>query len=221
MPVALAGLVVWGLWLYRVILSRRARPTVNDFSTTTSVVVPSFHEDPDILMQCLETWLVQDPTEIIIVLDVDDIEAYAAAHRPRTNRPSGRSCSSTRASARRWARASGTPQARSSCSPTPTRPGNPGCSPPVQMPFVDPRVGAVGTQQNVYQRTSSVWRRIADWLVDLRYYDYVPAMGGPARWPACPAGPPPTAAPPSCRCCRTSRTSSSSAGAASPATTGG
>jgi N-acetylglucosaminyltransferase len=47
----------------------------------------------------------------------------------------------------------------------------------VQMPFIDPQVGGVGTQQNVYQRTSSVWRKIADWLVNLRYYDYVPAMG--------------------------------------------
>ena len=47
----------------------------------------------------------------------------------------------------------------------------------VQMPFVDPQVGAVGTQQNVYQRTSSIWRRFADWMLDLRYYDYVPAMG--------------------------------------------
>jgi N-acetylglucosaminyltransferase len=47
----------------------------------------------------------------------------------------------------------------------------------VQMPFIDPTVGGVGTQQNVYQRTTSVWRRMADWLVNLRYYDYVPAMG--------------------------------------------
>jgi len=47
----------------------------------------------------------------------------------------------------------------------------------VQMPFIDPAVGGVGTQQNVYQRTTSIWRRVADWLVNLRYYDYVPAMG--------------------------------------------
>jgi N-acetylglucosaminyltransferase len=53
----------------------------------------------------------------------------------------------------------------------------PGLLDAVQMPFVDPEVGGVGTQQNVYQRTTSVWRRIADWLVNLRYYDYVPAMG--------------------------------------------
>ena len=53
----------------------------------------------------------------------------------------------------------------------------PGLLAAVQMPFVDPAVGGVGTQQNVYQRRTSVWRRIADWLVNLRYYDYVPAMG--------------------------------------------
>jgi len=47
----------------------------------------------------------------------------------------------------------------------------------VQMPFADPEVGGVSTQQNVYQRATSVWRRVADWLVNLRYYDYVPAMG--------------------------------------------
>jgi cellulose synthase/poly-beta-1,6-N-acetylglucosamine synthase-like glycosyltransferase len=53
----------------------------------------------------------------------------------------------------------------------------PGLLDAVQMPFEDPDVGGVGTQQNVYQRETSVWRRIADWLVNLRYYDYVPAMG--------------------------------------------
>jgi hyaluronan synthase len=45
------------------------------------------------------------------------------------------------------------------------------------MPFADPEVGGVGTQQNVYLRRTSIWRRLADWLVNLRYHDYVPAMG--------------------------------------------
>jgi cellulose synthase/poly-beta-1,6-N-acetylglucosamine synthase-like glycosyltransferase len=45
------------------------------------------------------------------------------------------------------------------------------------MPFADARVGGVSTQQNVFERETSVWRRIADWMVNLRYFDYVPAMG--------------------------------------------
>src|SRR5699024_990821 len=89
----------------------------------------------------------------------------------------------------------------------------------VQKPFVDPHVGGVSTQQNVYQRTSSLWRRIADWLVTLRYLDYVPAQGRFGAV-ACLSGR--TAAyraSGSCRWSRTWRTSSSSGGAASPATT--
>jgi hyaluronan synthase len=43
------------------------------------------------------------------------------------------------------------------------------------MPFADPTVGAVSTRQNVYLARSSIWRRVADWIIDLRYMDYVPA----------------------------------------------
>ena len=50
-PLAIAGVFVWALWLYRCVLSALARPIVNDFRTTTSVVVPSYREDPDILMR--------------------------------------------------------------------------------------------------------------------------------------------------------------------------
>ena len=59
-PLAVAGTIVWGLWFYRVILSRRYKPTVSSFRTTTSLVVPSYHEDPDILMRCLDTWRDQN-----------------------------------------------------------------------------------------------------------------------------------------------------------------
>jgi len=176
MPVALAGTIVWGLWLYRVILSRRARPIVSNFSASTSVIVPSFHEDPDILMRCLESWLAQDPTEIIIVLDVKDLEAYDRIRA--LEKPSVRPVL-FRHAGKRSALGCGVRAARCDLlifvdSDTSWEPG---LLAAVQMPFEDPWVGGVGTQQNVYGRESSVWRRIADWLVNLRYYDYVPAMG--------------------------------------------
>jgi cellulose synthase/poly-beta-1,6-N-acetylglucosamine synthase-like glycosyltransferase len=47
----------------------------------------------------------------------------------------------------------------------------------IQMPFADPTVGGVGTRQSVYMRGTSIWRRVADWLINVRYLDYVPAMG--------------------------------------------
>jgi cellulose synthase/poly-beta-1,6-N-acetylglucosamine synthase-like glycosyltransferase len=175
-PLAIAGGIVWALWLYRAILSARVKPIESDYRTTTSVIVPSFHEDPQILLSCLETWRSQSPTEIIIVLDVADTDAYDAivmladeTIRPVLFEHAGK----------RSALGAGIRLAQGEIfvltdSDTAWAPG---LLENVQKPFVDPRVGGVSTQQNVYQRTSSIWRRIADWLVNLRYYNYVPAMG--------------------------------------------
>jgi cellulose synthase/poly-beta-1,6-N-acetylglucosamine synthase-like glycosyltransferase len=175
-PLAIAGTIVWGLWFYRVILSRMYRPTRSSFRTTTSVVVPSYHEDPDILMRCLDTWREQEPTEIIIVLDVADVEAYNrivalgdSRVTPVLFHHAGKR--SALGCGIRLATGEVLVLVDSDTAWTP------GLLEAVQMPFEDPEVGGVSTQQNVYQRNSSVWRRMADWLVNLRYYDYVPAMG--------------------------------------------
>ncbi|RZS87077.1 cellulose synthase/poly-beta-1,6-N-acetylglucosamine synthase-like glycosyltransferase [Motilibacter rhizosphaerae] len=185
-PVGLAGILVWSLWAYRFVLSRRAKPIVNDYRTTTSVVVPSFREDPDILLRCLRTWLSQDPTEVVIVPDVEDVEVIARLKE--VDDPRLRVIPFVHRG-KRSALGVGIRAATSDVvvlvdSDTAWRRG---LLDAVQMPFEDPRVGAVSTQQNVYQPETSVWRRIADWLVDLRYYDYVPAMGA-AGAVACVSG---------------------------------
>ncbi|WP_121433469.1 glycosyltransferase family 2 protein [Actinomadura pelletieri] len=152
------------------------KPVVNNFRTTTSVVVPSYREDPEIMIRCLESWLAQDPNEVIVVIDVGDTEGQRRLTQvtdPRLH------ILVYEHSGKRSALGVGIRAARGEVvvfadSDTWWQPG---LLAAVQMPFEDPQVGGVGTQQNVYQRTTSVWRRIADWLVNLRYYDYVPAMG--------------------------------------------
>ncbi len=89
----------------------------------------------------------------------------------------------------------------------------------IQMPFIDPVVGAVSTRQNVYLPKTSIWRRVADWIIDLRYYDYAPAMG---RFGGviCASGRTSAYRTPSSRTgSRTSSTRSSSVASASPVTT--
>ncbi len=181
-PIAVAGAIVWGLWLYRFILSHRAKPIVTDYSTTTSVVVPSFHEDPDILMSALESWRSQKPDEIIIVLDVEDLDAYARieALQDPTIKPILFHHVGKRSALGAGIRLAKYDILVLTDSDTWWQPE---LLKNVQMPFIDPLVGAVGTHQNVYQRDSSVWRRIADWLVNLRYLDYVPAMGAAGAVP--------------------------------------
>lgn len=175
-PVGVVGALSWSIWLIRKVLSSRYRPTVNDHRTTTSVVVPSFREDPEVLERCLDTWLAQDPTEVIVVLDVEDREAYrrlVARQDPRLT------VLSFAHEGKRSALGVGIREATGEVlvlcdSDTNWRPG---LLAAVQMPFVDPQVGAVGTRQNVHLPESSIWRRVADWIIDLRYLDYVPATG--------------------------------------------
>jgi hyaluronan synthase len=175
-PIGIAGIVVWSLWLYRAIASRFAQAIINDFHTTTSVVVPSYREDPEILLRCLRSWLAQDPTEVIIVVDTDDTECQrrlAEVGDPRLKVVAFRHEGKRSALGVGIRAAAGeiVVLADSDTSWTPLLLDF------VQMPFADPSVGAVSTHQNAYQRRTSVWRIVADWMVDLRYYDYVPAMG--------------------------------------------
>ena len=174
LPIGVVGALSWSIWLIRKVMSTRYRSLVNDFRTTTSVVVPSFREDPDVLDRCLDTWLAQDPTEVIVVLDVQDDEAF----RRLTARTDARlTVVSFAHEGKRSALGVGIRAATSELLVLCDSDTNwqPGLLDAVQMPFVDPAVGAVGTRQNVHLPTSSIWRRVADWIIDLRYLDYVPA----------------------------------------------
>ena len=173
-PIGVVGVLSWSIWLIRKVLSAGYRSTVNLFRTTTSVVVPSYREDPDVLERCLDSWLAQGPTEVIVVLDVEDTEAFARL----TARDDARlTVISFAHQGKRSALGVGIRAARGEvlvlCDSDTT--WLPGVLSAVQMPFADPAVGAVSTRQNVYLPESSVWRRVADWIIDLRYLDYVPA----------------------------------------------
>ncbi|MBB6377972.1 hyaluronan synthase [Pseudonocardia eucalypti] len=175
-PVGIIGALSWGIWIIRKVMSMFYRPTINNFRTTTSVCVPSFREDPDVLVDCLHTWLAQNPTEIIIVLDLEDLEAQRkllALGDPRLK------VIMFAHEGKRSALGVAIKQAKYEIlvlTDSDTR-WQPGLLAAVQMPFVDPTVGGVGTRQNVYNPFSSIWRRVADWIIDLRYLDYVPATG--------------------------------------------
>jgi cellulose synthase/poly-beta-1,6-N-acetylglucosamine synthase-like glycosyltransferase len=173
-PVGIIGGISWSVWLIRKVMSARYRPLVNDFRTTTSVVVPSFHEDPDIIDRCLDTWLAQNPTEVVIVLDVADTEARDRLMARRDRRLH---VMMFEHQGKRSALGVGIRAAKHEilvlCDSDTL--WTPGLLDAVQMPFADPKVGGVGTRQNVYEYRTSIWRRVADWIIDSRYIDYVPA----------------------------------------------
>lgn len=174
LPFGLLGGISWSIWLMRWTASRRYRPIINDFRTTTSVVVPSYREDADVLARCLDTWLRDNPNEVILVVDVADVEVlkrlndYSDDPRVRVIPFQHRGKRSALGVGIRAARYDIVVLADSDTA------WEPGVLDALQMPFIDPKVGGVGTRQNAHLRESSVWRIIADWMVNVRYLDYVP-----------------------------------------------
>jgi hyaluronan synthase len=186
LPIGLIAAISWSVWLVRWLAARRYRPVVNTFRTTTSVVVPVFREDPDLLFRCLGTWLAERPDELILVVDVDDVDILARLESVKDPclrilpfRHTGK-----RSALARGIRAATGDIVVLSDSDTSWRPG---LLVNVQMPFVDPNVGGVGTVQSVFVADSSIYRRIANWMLSVRYFDWVPAMGT-VRAVACLSG---------------------------------
>ena len=176
LPFGIIGIISWTFWLVRKLLSATSSPVLNDFRTTTTIVVPSFHEDPDVLLRCLGTWRRQRPSRIIIVLDVADTESEErinALGDPRVEAVMFKH-RGKRSALGVGLRMVDTELVVLVDSDTVWEEG---MHEHIQMPFIDPAVGAVSTRQNVYLPKTSIWRRVADWIIDLRYYDYAPAMG--------------------------------------------
>ena len=177
LPIGVVGIISWSVWLTRFSLSRLYRPKPDGFATTTSTVIPAFREDPDVLDRCLDSWLAEGPTEIIVVPDVEDHEVIRRLQRRAQSEP-GLVVLPFVHTGKRSALGAGIRQAKGEIlvladSDTAWEPG---LLRAVQAPFADPKVGGVGTRQNAYLANTSVWRRVADWMIDVRYLDYVRAQ---------------------------------------------
>jgi cellulose synthase/poly-beta-1,6-N-acetylglucosamine synthase-like glycosyltransferase len=176
-PIGLVGAVSWTVWITRFTLSRLYRPVAPGYTTTTSVVVPAYREDPDILERCLDSWLAENPTEVIVVPDVADTEVIRRL-RARAARDPRITVLPFEHTGKRSALGAGIRQASMDIlvlSDSDTS-WEPGLLRSVLAPFKDPEVGGVGTRQNAYLPMTNVWRRVADWMIDVRYLDYVRAQ---------------------------------------------
>lgn len=175
LPLGIVGLLSWSVWIVRVTLSRFYRPVPAGFSTTTSVVVPAYREDPDIIMRCLRSWLAENPTEVIVVPDLEDREVIAQLRRvtDRRLRVIPFAHEGKRSALGVGIRAATSEVIVLADSDTEWELG---LLANILAPFEDPKVGGVGTRQNAYMADTSVWRRVADWMIDIRYLDYVPSQ---------------------------------------------
>src|SRR5206468_1866487 len=155
----------------------RAQPCRSLFRASTSVIVPVFREDLDVLSQCLDSWIENAPDELILVVDVEDKDCLQMLDE--RDLPGFVHVMRFLHTGKRSALAEGLRTATGeivvlSDSDTAWMPD---LLDEVLQPFDDPDVGGVGTRQSVAARHTCFSRRISAWLLNLRYFDYVPALG--------------------------------------------
>jgi cellulose synthase/poly-beta-1,6-N-acetylglucosamine synthase-like glycosyltransferase len=165
-PLGVLGLVRWSLWLVRRIPAVLYTPITGRYKLPLSVVVPVYQEDPEIFETALRSWLANGVDEVILVIDETDRTCIDIARRYPvtvliTNVPGKRD-----ALRRGWNHARTELVALvDSDTIWALNVYEEACK-----PFADPRIGGVGTRQNVY-RPSGFLARITDMFLDHRYYD--------------------------------------------------
>ena len=177
LPLSALGALVWTAWIVRQVLGARYRPVPAGHRETTSLVVPVYREDPVVLERCLDSWTRNDPDEILLVIDHSERELIPVAEGWARRDPRIRVVVVV-PPGKRHALAVGVREARSDVAvltDSDTMWGD-GFLANLLAGFADPTVGGVGCRQNVYQPGTSLWRRVADWMLDVRYLHYLPAM---------------------------------------------
>ena len=178
-PIGVLGTWRWAMWLAKRIPALFYRPIDNDFDCTATIVTPVYNEDPALFRRALDSWIANRPDRIIAVVDVTDTTCMEIARSydevdvipidipgKRPALAAGVDASTTDIvvlvdSDVIW---------------------EPDVLRKIKMPFADPQIGGVGTRQNMYPTDGArptLWERIADIYLDIRYADEVPAT---TRW---------------------------------------
>ena len=178
-PIGVLGLVRWLMWLLKRIPALFYRPIENDYDTTATIVTPVYQEDPALFRRAIESWIANKPDRIIAVIDVTDTTCIAiAASYPQVEVvPIG-------VPGKRPALALGVDLTSTDLVVLVDSDviWEPDVLEKLKMPFADPRIGGVGTRQNMYPSNGvrpTLWERLADIYLDVRYSDEVPAT---TRW---------------------------------------
>jgi hyaluronan synthase len=172
---AVYSAIIWLLWLIKVILSSRYRPYTEDYSPSTSVVVPVVDEPLDLFRDVIGRMVEQSPGEIIVVINgaenpglVEVCEEFAPlvqwTHTPIPGK--------------RNAVMIGTKMSTGDITVLVDSDTvwTPGTLSELVKPFKDQRVGGVTTRQRILEPERSWITRWADWLENSRALYSMPAQ---------------------------------------------
>jgi hyaluronan synthase len=187
-PIGAVGLVRWLMWLAKRIPALFYRPIRNDYDTGATIVTPVYKEDPALFRRAIESWIANGPDRIIAVIDVTDEACMAVAREYPQIDVLPIDIPGKRAALAMGVDATATDIVVLVDSDVLWEPG---VLAKLKMPFIDPKIGGVGTRQNMIPsdgHSATLWERLADIYLDIRYADEVPATTVVGRAVSCLSG---------------------------------
>ncbi|MEM7111578.1 MAG: glycosyltransferase [Chloroflexota bacterium] len=188
-PVGIFGVWRWSVWLIRKVIAVRYRSQLpGNYTTTVSLVIPVYNEEPDLFQRALDSWAHENPDEIIAVIDHSD-KACAEIFREFAQTYAGARLIITKKPGKRPALVDGIEAARSEIvalvdSDTIWEAG---VLPKLLIPFADPKVGGVGTRQSVLH-PESLAQKLFDIHLDSRYFDEIRFLAAAGNAITCISG---------------------------------
>ncbi|HNP86156.1 MAG TPA: glycosyltransferase [Kouleothrix sp.] len=179
LPIGVLGMFRWAMWLAKRIPALFYRPIENDYNTTATIVTPVYNEDPVLFRRALDSWIANGPERIIAVVDVTDTSSMEIARSyPQVD------VIPIDIPGKRPALAVGVDATTTDIVVLVDSDviWEPDVLKKLKMPFANPKIGGVGTRQHMYPSDGikpTLWERLADIYLDIRYSDEVPAT---TRW---------------------------------------
>lgn len=172
---AVYSLLIWGMWLLKVLVSMRYRPYTETHRAGTSVIIPVVDEPLDLFRDVLRRITDQRPDEIIVVINGArnlDLEEVCAEFAPAVR------WVHTPIAGKRNAVKVGVELSRYEISVLVDSDTiwMPNALDELVKPFKDERVGGVTTRQRILEPERSWITRWADWLENTRSLYSMPAQ---------------------------------------------
>lgn len=166
------GSINWVIWFVRRTRSINYIPIKGSYEASTSVVIPVYNETYEVLKDTVDSVLKNRPDEVILILDHTEAEIMKSIKAEYKDKVK---CHFIIEPGKRPALAKGINLSKGDIVvlvDSDTRWVGENFLKNLIVPFKDPKVGGVGTRQKVKERSS--WgQRIIDWVLDLKYSDYI------------------------------------------------
>jgi cellobiuronic acid synthase len=170
---ALFMIMIWVLWMIRVVLGSFYQPWREPYETTTAVIIPVVDEPEDTFREVLEKIIIQRPTEIVAVINgprnerLEKICSDMGVRWAWTEQPGKRNALQV---------GIGLTSGEIAVLVDSDTKWTPTTLKELVKPFRDVRVGGVTTRQRIGDPGRSVLTRWADWLESVRNEYSMPAM---------------------------------------------